>query len=268
MHVFARKRASAYFCIQSRHSAMTIIHASAFTIAIAAAPLSAQAHIVGLVRDTSGRAMSGAQVLLESTLIGARTDSNGTFRLVALPKTYVMLVRHLGYTPVRRNVSLTEGDTIRTVVSLVPETPALDPVEVRSDRAYAPGRAGFAHRKMLGLGKFLDASELRKRDGRELSNVLRQLGGIKIERHPRNPNIEWAVHPFAGCFTNIMLDNVWIFRGLRGEEPPNIRKLIQVMDLDGIEYYRGAASLPTEFNTLRADCGVLVLWTRQGQVGR
>lgn len=60
-----------------------------------------------------------------------------------------------------------------------------------------------------------------------------------------------------------MLDNVWIFRGLRGEEPPNIRKLIQVMDLDGIEYYRGGAVLPTEFSTRNADCGVLVLWTRR-----
>jgi hypothetical protein len=206
--------------------------------------------------------------MLEGTAIEARTDSIGTFQLVVPAATYSLLVRHVGFRAVRRAVTLTTNDTLRALITLaVSDRPELDTVVVRSNRDYAPGRAGFAHRKMLGLGKFLDAQEMRKRDGRELSNVLRQLGGIKVERHPQNPNLEWAVHPFAGCFTNIMLDNVWIFRGLRGEEPPNIRKLIPIMDLEAIEYYRGGASLPTEFNTLNADCGVLVLWTRRGGSG-
>lgn len=235
---------------------------------VSAASVGAQAHVVGHVRDSTGRGLVGALVMLEGTTHEARADSVGTFHLIVPPANYSLLVRHVGYRAERRAVSLSSTDTVRALITLaVSARPELDTVVVRSDREYAPGRAGFAHRRMLGFGKFLDAPELRKRDGRELSNVLRQLGGIRIERHPHNPNIEWAVHPFGGCFTTIMLDNVWIFRGLRGEEPPNIRKLIQVMDLDGIEYYRGGASLPTEFSSLKADCGVLVLWTRRGDVG-
>ena len=236
----------------------------AIAAVVATASLHAQAHVVGQVRDSTGRGLTGAQVMLEGSAHEARTDSLGTFRLVIPPGSYSLLVRHVGYRAVRRAMTLASNDTVRALITLaVSERPELDTVVVRSDRDYAVGRAGFAHRKMLGIGKFRDAAQLRKVDGREFSNVLRHLGGIRIDRHPRNPNIEWAVHPLADCFTNIMLDNVWIFRGTRGEEPPNIRKVIQVMDLEAIEYYRSGASLPTEFSTRNADCGVLVLWTRR-----
>lgn len=239
-------------------------HRIALLAGVITTPLDAQGYLIGQVRDSTGRGLAGAQVILEGTPHEARSDSIGTFRLAVSPATYSLLVRHVGYRAVRRSVTLARDDTVRAFVTLaVSERPELDTVVVRSERDYAPGRAGFGHRKLLGIGRFLDATQLRKADGRELSNVLRQLSGIKIGRHPRNPNIEWAMHPIAGCYTNIMLDHVWIFRGMRGEEPPNIRKLIQVMDLDGIEYYRGSASLPTEFSTRNADCGVLVLWTRR-----
>ena len=238
---------------------------------LAAAPLGAQAHLVGLVRDTSGRALADAQVLLESTTIGARTDSNGTFRLSAEPARYVLLVRHLGHAPVRRTVALSAGDTIRTVVSLVPETPELDPVEVTGDRDFAPGRAGFAYRRRLGFGTFIDSTELRRNESRQLSSLLRKVRGLRIVRGPARvmggmPK-EWAAHPVGGCYVSVMLDNVFIYRGLRGEEPPDLRKEIPVMDLEAIEFYRGGGPIPTEFSVRHADCGLLVLWTRRGRIG-
>lgn len=72
----------------------------------------------------------------------------------------------------------------------------------------------------------------------------------------------------SNCFVAVMLDGVWVFRSMRGEEPPDLRRDFQVMDMEGIEYYRGGAPLPTEFSMRHADCGVLVLWTRRGQLRR
>ena len=213
--------------------------------------------------------MADAQVLVEPTNAQARSDSLGAFRLDAVPGRYVLLVRRLGYQPVRRAVTLSATDTVRTVVTLVPETPQLDTVTVRGDLDYAPGRAGIAHRRRLGFGSYLDSAVLRKSEGRELSSVLRRLRGLRIVRGPpRIPggvNREWAAHPVGNCFVSVMVDNVFIYRGLRGEEPPDLRTEFQVMDIEAVEYYRGGGPLPTEFSVRHADCGVLVLWTRRGK---
>lgn len=56
-----------------------IASALAALLHLAAKPptLAAQGYVVGMVRDTAGRALVDAQVLLESTTLSARTDSTG-----------------------------------------------------------------------------------------------------------------------------------------------------------------------------------------------
>ena len=260
--------------MQTCRERVALLAGCALLAAFAAAPLGAQGHLVGQVRDSTGRGLSGAQIVLEGTATETRTDSVGTFRLVMPAATYALLVRHVGYRALRRELTLVNGDTVRALLTLAAaETPELDPVTVRGDRDYVPGRAGFAYRRRLGFGTFMDSVELRKDDGRTLSNVLRRVPGLKIVLAATRSSMagspkEYAAHPVGGCFVAVMLDNVFIYRGLRGEEPPDLRKDIQVMDLEAIEYYRGGGPLPPEFSIRHADCGVLVLWTRRGKVGR
>ena len=243
----------------------------ALPVVVAAQPLGAQAELHGLVRDSAGRGLAGAQVLLEGTTIETRTDSIGTFRLRASPAAYRLLVRHVGYRAVRRPVTLANNDTVRALITLaMSERPELDTVTVRGDRDYAPGRAGFDYRRRVGLGSFLDSTVLRKNDSRELSSVLRRIPGLKIVQGPPRlqggTRVEWAAHPVGGCFVSVMLDNVFLYRGLRGEVPPDLRKEVLTMDIEAVEYYRGGGPIPPEFSIRHADCGVLVLWTRRGQV--
>ena len=236
-----------------------------------AAPLAAQGHLVGHVRDSTGRGLAGAQVVLEGTTHEARTDSIGTFHLVVPPATYSLLVRTVGYRSVRRQVALASNDTVRALITLVvSKRPELDTVVVRAGRDYAPGRAGFNYRRNVGFGSFIDSTELRKNDGRELSSILRRLPGLKIVQGPPRlqggSRVEWAAHPVGGCFVSVMLDNVFLYRGIRGEVPPDLRKEINTMDIEAVEYYRGGGPIPPEFSIRHADCGVLVLWTRRGQM--
>lgn len=236
-----------------------------------AGPVGAQAHLLGQVRDSSGRALAGAQVVLEGTTTETRTDSIGTFHFRVAPAAYSLLVRHVGYRAVRRSVTLTDNDTARALIALaVSQRPELDTVIVRGDRDYVPGRAGFDYRRRVGFGSFIDSTVLRQNDGRELSSILRRLPGLKIVQGkppmPGGTRVEWAAHPVGGCFVSVMLDNVFLYRGLRGEVPPDLRKEILTMDIEAVEYYRGGGPIPPEFSIRHADCGVLVLWTRRGQI--
>jgi hypothetical protein len=237
------------------------------------APLHAQAFIVGQVRDSAGRGLGGAQVMLEGTTTEARTDSIGTFRLLASPATYSLLVRHVGYRAIRRAVTAATNDTARVLITLAAsERPELDTITVRADLDYAPGRAGFAYRRRVGLGTFIDSTEMRKNDGRELSSILRRIRGLRIVPGPPRTNggsrVEWAAHPVGGCYVAVMIDNVFIYRGMSGETPPDLKREILSTDIESVEYYRGGGPMPPEFLIRSADCGVLVLWTRRGEMRR
>lgn len=245
----------------------------AFLTFVVTAPLGAQAYLVGQVRDSTGRGLAAAHVILEGTTHEARTDSLGTFHLSVPPENYRLLVRLVGYRASRRMVTLATNDTLRALITLaVSPRPELDTVVVRADRDYVPGRRGFNYRRNVGFGSFIDSTELRKNDGRELSSILRRLPGLKIVQGPPRlqggTRVEWAAHPVGGCFVAVLLDNVFLYRGIRGEVPPDLRKEINTMDIEAVEYYRGGGPLPPEFSVRHADCGVLVLWTRQGRIGR
>jgi hypothetical protein len=105
-----------------------------------------------------------------------------------------------------------------------------------------------------------------------VSCILRRVPGLKIVQGPPRlqggTRVEWAAHPVGGCFVAVMLANVFLYRGIRGEVPPDLRKEINTMDIEAVEYYRGGGPIPPEFSIRHADCGVLVLWTRRGQIRR
>jgi hypothetical protein len=86
--------------------------------------------------------------------------------------------------------TLARGDTLDQEVRLLREGIArLDPVEVtaRPERPLPMGRDAFEVRRRLGFGKFIDSAEMRRADGRRLSEVLRRTGvrmvNFKIRHH-------------------------------------------------------------------------------------
>jgi len=64
----------------------------------------------------------------------------------------------------------------------------------------------------------------------------------------------------VACYLTIYLDGVRIWTwGQR--EPPNIES-ISVIELEGVEVYRGPSELPTAFQTTGSAGGAVLLWTR------
>jgi hypothetical protein len=232
----------------------------------------AQAILRGVVRDTSGRALAGAQVLLDGSKYQARTDSGGGYSISADPGSHTVLFRQLGYEPQEKRTRLVRGEVVVVNATLVrSEAPELDTVTVRGARPRGVGREAFEERRALGLGKFVDSAQIRKWESRRTSEVLRELG-VRMWATKGAIQQEYAANPIKlnnqgqpSCFMTVILDGTTIYRSGSNMPPPDFRREFQLMSLESIEVYRGGAQVPQEFSGRGVDCGVIVLWTRRGK---
>ena len=242
----------------------------AVTTIFVPATAAAQAVLRGVARDSTGRGVVNAEVILEGTDQRTRTDSSGRYALEARPGDYAALFRALGYHAVRETLRLTDGDTLtRDVLLLVSDAQQLEAVNVRAPTRRNPILEGFEERRKMGLGSYIDSVRLRKEEGRRLGDLVRQMRGLKVIIGPRGQL--WAVNPTKtnldgspSCFSSVYLDRVLLFRSGSRDTPPDLGRDIQISNLDAIEWYSGSAQVPAEFGIRNSDCGVLVLWTRRG----
>lgn len=234
----------------------------------------AQSAIIGIVRDSTGKILVGAEVQLDSSPTRLRTDSAGAFRLVASPGRHEVLFRMLGYRPQLWRATLAAGETLELDVALAPgNAQTLETVDVKALRPRGLGIEGFEERRALGLGgKFIDSLALRKADGRHLSEVLREYGVCmyvtKDPRHEQYAMITSRCHPMTAagerlCPMTVILDRVTLYRSGSSMPIPDFSRDFYIPNFAAIEVYTRASQMPMEFAG-RMDCGVIVLWTRRG----
>jgi hypothetical protein len=250
--------------------------------------------LAGVVReDSTGRPMGGVEVTLEGKSNRAQTDSAGRYAFGAPGGVQIVIFRAPGYRPVRMRVSM-KSDTVQADASLVRASQAthLDPVHVNAPgRVATAGRDGFEERRAQGFGKFIDSVAMRARESRRLSDVLRELSGVKLieYREPPSPAISIRAvsptspmpqsydieRPVVGvihvpgsppCFVSVFFNGTTIYRSERRTaigQPPDFSRDFSVSSLESVEYYRSASPVPPQFGGSNADCGALVLWSRR-----
>ena len=79
---------------------------------VANAALAQNGTIKGVVTDDqTGATLPGATVLVEKTAYGAATDMDGKYVIANLPPgSYSLLVRFIGYTPIRQLITIGAGE--------------------------------------------------------------------------------------------------------------------------------------------------------------
>lgn len=242
--------------------------------------LSGQAVLTGLVReDATGRLLSGVELLVEGSSRSAVSDKSGEYAFKSVPKgRQVVLVRLVGFHPVRIRVDLGEGAVSRLDFTLVPFAVRLDPVVVAADvkRPGGMGREAFEERRSLGFGVFIDSLELRRSEDRRLSDLLRGRSGIVLAQS------RFVTSSRTGCYMQIIYDGQSVYspavsippmpsarsarparRPIAAASPFDINTFA-VSDLESIEMYRSLADMPLEFGGASAGCGTVVLWSRRG----
>jgi hypothetical protein len=249
-------------------------------LVLLAAPLAAQVTVTGVVReDGTQRPLPGVMVLIEGTKREATTDDAGRFRLDAPAGNRVALFRAIGFRPSRVRMNLIKGDSVTADAVMIKEEAAqrLDPVVTTAKpappRGVGVGIEAFEERRRLGIGKFIDSTELRRAGTRRLTDVLRGIQGIRIISYiemPDRPDLfelraVGRVEKLFGepCWMSVLVDGSPIYRAGMGRPPDFRREFQDVSHFQSAEVYRSASEVPMEFGGSAEQCGLLMLWTRR-----
>lgn len=234
-------------------------------VATASLPLSgvaAQGRIAGLVRDSSGAGIVGAQVTVAGSDLRAESDAAGKFLLAGVPAgPTTLLVRRLGFRPASVALVARSDSTVPAIATVVPTAQALNAVVVRARHPsrYTGYLAGFYERRDRGFGRFISGDDILKRDPVQLTDMLRSVPGI----HVSSPGIGDAS---VRIRSNTCAPLVWI-DGMAASAAEFDLDALAPMSIAGIEIYSGIASVPGEFTIPfgRTSCGTILIWSRQGE---
>ncbi len=245
--------------IAAMSAALIAVLAPGNVAAQAREPIGPVGAISGVVRDSSGPTLGGADVSILGTALRTLTDTAGRFRVVGVPAgAGTVQVRRLGYRARSISVVVESGATASLSIALVRLPQELDPVLVEASRQpSARYLQGFYERRSRGHGYFLTRDQIAHRNASELTDVLRSLvPAVRItsSRMARN-----AVRLRGSrCAPLVWLDGA---PALAGEFDVDF---IAPETVSGIEIYPGPATVPIEFRSSRGmeSCGVIVIWSR------
>ena len=241
---------------------------AAMTLAVLVVPggLLAQQQVgtlVGLVRDSSGRPVPGAEVRVTGSALVARTNDSGGFRLQGLPLgTVNVTARRIGFAPASFDLSMRAGQRDSLILTLsmlaqnLPGVLAVDEAMTRSQRLLA----GFWSRRSQGFGHYLTRDEIVARDAHEFTDLVRMMPNVTVQLRNGRPTIRFPRYGQMSirgdCPPLFWVDGQRVEGATPDEFPPQ--------DVEAMEVYSGAATIPPQFaprmnsNT----CGVIVIWTR------
>lgn len=215
----------------------------------------------GRVMSDDGRPVSGARVLVREAGAESVSDSSGAFRLTGLPLgTQTVEMIGLGLVPMRIAADvLTDGDASVTFRASK-RVAMLDEVTVRTARDLT----GFARRKRLYSGTFLDAADIEKKGAFSVGEALINVPGLRylgIDPQTNRP----AIGGRFGCGPRFYLD------GLR-VSLADIDSMLGIRQIGGIEVYANASEAPPQYTgpafasaatkNLAAQCASVVVWTK------
>ena len=232
-------------------------------LALAPASLSAQATtshgtVAGVVRDSSGGRIGGAEINIAGTALRAHTNAQGEFRLTNVPPgTVTVAVRRLGFVPTVASIVIGVDEAAVMTVIVTPLAQSLATVIVRGDRRFEDhGRlAGFYQRRARSSGgHFITREQIDQRNPSQVTDLFRGVPGARI---------------YSSTFSNVVRFRgmrcaplVWLdgFPATAGEFDLDA---LNPYIIEAIEVYLGVATVPPEFRWVRGggSCGAIVIWT-------
>ena len=216
--------------------------------------------ISGIVRDSAGAPIAGVEIVVLTTHVATRSDSVGAFRFAAIPTgRREMLFRRFGLAPKSIGADVVTGQTTSLVVVLAPFATEIEGMTVEEMAHRHRALSDFYDRMSRGFGHFITRDQIEKRNPMNLSDMMRMIPGARLipSRVGGTATLRFARATMGrDCPPQYWVDGVkaWAF---------NIDDIIP-SDVEGIEIYPGASSIPAQFNTREGTtiCGVVVIWTR------
>jgi hypothetical protein len=219
--------------------------------------------VLRLHRAGDTLSIRGAAVTIDHTIEAGTTDSAGIVQIPdLLDGGHIIEVVARGYQAYFDN--FVSGANVKQPIQL-----ELLPIPA-ADTAKAKGQmtdlkfAAFDARRTKGQGKFFTRAQLDRASGRPLANLLKIDAGAFVVSGPHGESQLAMRQPATAsspCYAAVVRDGVRIYP-FAGANPPDLDKIF-AEELAGIELYAQAATVPAELRDA-ANCGALVLWTRDG----
>jgi TonB-dependent SusC/RagA subfamily outer membrane receptor len=245
-----------------------------FLLAFLATPLVAfaQVTIAGRISDPGNRGLTGSQVVIEGTTIGTSADNDGVYRLVIpTPRPgMVLLVRSLGYKPVRQTLTQLSGSMTQDF-RLTPDVLRLGEIVVTSSRSEA-------ERSTLGATiATVSGAEIAQANTPQIDAALSgKVSGALVQQMSGTPGGGTSVRIRGLSTLSRSAEPLYIVDGVIVDNSSN-----QLIDLGGYSSNRIADLDPNEIDHIeivkgaaaaalygsRANDGVVQIFTKRGRSG-
>jgi outer membrane cobalamin receptor len=252
--------------------------------AVAPRGAAAQIRLEGRVTDDqTNQPVAGARVdVYDFTWrkLGSRvTDEQGGFRYeLRRVGTYRLRVNRVGYA-VTTTPELRTGahSYLNVEIRMKSDAVLLAPLAVvaRSSAMASPVLDGFHARMRSGLGTFITREEVQRARPTYVSDLVLRVPGLYASSGGAGSARQIYSGRTAGtapnCPAQIYIDGFLMnpASDRNGEVMGmTLDEAVMPNDIEGIEIYRGLASVPAEFLSTEARCAVIAVWTRRGGARR
>jgi hypothetical protein len=252
------------FCSRSRTAAFVARVRRCVPVLLlpAFASVSAQSvgAISGTIRDSTGTPIPGVEVVLLQMQGAVHSDSVGAFRFTNIPAGKRQLhFRRLGFAPKSLDAEISEGRTLALNVVLEATATEIEGMTVEEATRRRQILADFYDRSSRGFGHFVTRDQIEKRNPMNLSDMMRMIPGARLVplRGGSQATLRFSRAQGArDCPPQYWVDGVKAWN-------LNIDDIVP-QDVEGIEIYSGASTVPPQFNTREGTtiCGVVLIWTR------
>ena len=219
----------------------------------------------GTISDrSSAKPVVNAQILLLGESRSVLSDSTGAFVFSGLGAGVSrLLVRAVGFPPVRFEIDLAAGETVERSIRLdstergrlaaAQELPAVSVSAPANEVSYR--LAGFERRRQTGRGQYLTEDEIVKSGAYSVADAVKNMRGVLYECGGGGGcHVQMARAPMR-CLPEFIVDDQ-VMNDFGPHTP--------IRDIVGLEVYTGPTEVPGEYAGRYAGCGVIVIWTRSG----
>ncbi len=203
-----------------------------------------------------------------------QADSLGRFEFqVSRVRGVELRVEMLGYqTNVTPVLYFDDKKYFQIEIRLDADALLLAPLEVIvwSEVDPSPFLDNFRRRLRNGMGIYITREQIEARNPSFVSDMLRTVPGLQVNGSGNSlrPSVSFGRSSGMRCYTQIFVDGLLMNPWSVGEANARLDDFVTPQSVEGIEIYRGLSTVPPEFLTPDAECGVIAVWTRRGGVAQ
>lgn len=224
----------------------------------------------------SGRGIPEAQVSVTGTRLGATTNANGEFSIVAVPTgSRTIAARRIGYQPVERTITVKAGDNDLGTI-------ALDVSAVNLNEVVVTGTGTATEKRAVGTSiATVDSALIARAEAVTVDQAMQgKIAGAQITQNSGSPGgggisvrLRGTNSFISGSDPLYIVDGVIVDNGSAQladlgtrSNPQNRLADLNPEDIDHIEVTRGAAAAALYGS--RANNGVVQIFTKRGNIGK